>query len=107
MHSIDETDTDCESDLIGCATASRWRAVVMDAQATLGEPDWSLALEAPPSERLKHDLRDSGLTAVSMTLSVGSTGDRMAIAIRKIAIFDEKIASARSPKQSPQRAHRR
>jgi membrane dipeptidase len=69
-------------------------AMVIDAQGTIGDPDWSLQLEGPPSERLKRDLRDSGLAAVSMTLSVGSTGDRMEIATRKIAIFDEKVASA-------------
>jgi len=70
------------------------RAMVIDAQATIGDPDWSLPLEGPPSERLKRDLRDSGLAAVSMTLNVGSIGDRMAIAARKIAVFDEKVASA-------------
>ena len=40
------------------------------------------------------DLRASGLTAVSVTLSVGSTGDRIAKAIRRIATLDEKVAAA-------------
>jgi membrane dipeptidase len=39
-------------------------------------------------------VRDSGVTAISATLSVGITGDRMAKALRKIAIFDEKVAAA-------------
>jgi membrane dipeptidase len=60
---------------------------------SIGDPDADRA-EASPSQRLLQDLRDSGVTAVSMTLSVGSTGDRMSKAIQKIALFDEKVAAA-------------
>lgn len=70
------------------------RAIVINAQATIADPDATATLESPPSEQLRRDLRDSGTTALSVTLSVGSTGDRMALATGKIAIFDEKIASA-------------
>lgn len=69
------------------------RALVIDALGTIGDPDGD-ALESAPSERLLRDIRTSGVTAVSMTLSVGSTGDRMSKALQKIAIFDEKVAAA-------------
>jgi membrane dipeptidase len=68
-------------------------AMVINALGGLEDSDATSA-EAPPSERLLRDVRSSGVTAVSMTLSVGSTGDRMMKAIRKIAIFDEKVAAA-------------
>lgn len=70
------------------------RAMVIDGQGMIGELDKSLPLEGPASERLLADLRASGLTAVSMTLSVGRSGDRFNTAIRKIAAFDEKVAAA-------------
>ena len=69
------------------------RAVVIDAMGTIGDPDGT-ALEAPPSERLLRDLHASGVTAVSMTLSVGSNGDRLSKALQRVAIFDEKVAAA-------------
>lgn len=69
------------------------RAIVIDALGSIGDPDPAAFAESPPSERLLRDLRASGVTAVSQTLSVGSTGDRMSKAIRKIAIFDEKVAA--------------
>ncbi len=68
------------------------RAIVIDALSTVSDPDPAVtSLEAAPSERLLRDIRDSGVTAISMTLSVGSTGDRMAKAQYKIALFDEKV----------------
>lgn len=70
------------------------RAIVIDALGSIGDPDPATIAESPPSERLLRDLRASGVTAVSQTLSVGSTGDRMSKAIRKIAVFDEKVAAA-------------
>ncbi|HEY6927239.1 MAG TPA: membrane dipeptidase [Steroidobacteraceae bacterium] len=70
------------------------RAIVIDAQGVIGDPDPTATLESAPSQRLLSDLHASGLTAVSVTLSVGSTGDRMMLALRKIAIFDEKVAAA-------------
>lgn len=75
------------------AAADYERAVVIDAMGTIGDPD-ATALESPPSERLLRDIRASGLTAVSMTLSVGSNGDRLSKAMQRIAIFDEKVAAA-------------
>jgi membrane dipeptidase len=69
------------------------RALVIDAMATIGDPDAS-TLEQPPSERLLSDIRASGLTAVSMTLSVGSDGDRFTKALQRIATFDSKVAAA-------------
>lgn len=69
-------------------------AVVIDAMGTIGDPDPAAQAESEPSERLLRDIRDSGVTALSMTLSVGSNGDRLAKAIRKIALFDEKVAAA-------------
>jgi membrane dipeptidase len=69
------------------------RATVIDALGSIGDPD-ATTDEAAPSQRLLSDLRASGVTAVSQTLSVGSTGDRMSKAIRKIALFDEKVAAA-------------
>jgi membrane dipeptidase len=75
------------------AAADYERAVVIDAMGTIGDPD-ATALESAPSERLLRDIRASGLTAVSMTLSVGSNGDRLSKAMQRIAIFDEKVAAA-------------
>ncbi|MGH8235845.1 MAG: dipeptidase [Steroidobacteraceae bacterium] len=69
------------------------RALVIDAMGTIGDPDGT-APESPPSERLLRDIRASGVTAVSMTLSVGSNGDRLSKALQRIAIFDEKVAAA-------------
>lgn len=69
------------------------RAMVIDAMCTIGDPD-AATPESSPSERLLRDLRDSGVTVASITLSVGSTGDRMMKAIRRIAVFDEKVAAA-------------
>jgi membrane dipeptidase len=70
------------------------RAMVIDALGGIRDPDPAAAIETEPSDRLLKDLRDSGLTAVSVTLSVGSTGDRIAKAIRRIATLDEKVAAA-------------
>jgi membrane dipeptidase len=67
---------------------------VIDAQAVIPDPDPNVVLESAPSQRLLTELQASGLTAVSMTLNVGSTGDRMVKAFRKIATFDEKVAAA-------------
>lgn len=69
------------------------RAVVIDALGSIDEPQPG-SEEAPPSTRLLQDIRASGVTAISMTLSVGSTGDRMQKALRRIAILDEKVAAA-------------
>ncbi|WP_116810013.1 dipeptidase [Steroidobacter cummioxidans] len=70
------------------------RAMVIDALGAVSDPEPDAAIETEPSARLLKDLRESGLTAVSVTLSVGSTGDRMAKAIRRIATLNEKIAAA-------------
>lgn len=70
------------------------RATVIDALGAIGDPDPNSKIETEPSARLLKDLRDSGLTAISVTLSVGSTGDRIAKAIRRIATLNEKIAAA-------------
>jgi membrane dipeptidase len=69
-------------------------AIVIDALGTVGDPEPGATIETEPSARLLKDLRDSGLTAVSVTLSVGSTGDRLAKAIRRVATLNEKIAAA-------------
>ena len=70
------------------------RALVIDAMGTIGDPDPAATLESVPSQRLLSDIRASGVTAVSMTLSVGSNGDRLAKALQRIAVFDEKVAAA-------------
>ena len=70
------------------------RALVIDAMGTIGDPDPAATLESAPSQRLLSDIRASGVTAVSMTLSVGSNGDRLAKALQRIAVFDEKVAAA-------------
>lgn len=70
------------------------KAMVIDALGAIGDPDPSALPDGEPSSRLLRDLQASGLTAVSVTLSVGSTGDRIAKAIRRIAVLDEKIAAA-------------
>lgn len=70
------------------------RALVIDGLGTIGDPDRGPLLESPPSEKLLRDIRTSGITAVSQTLSVGTTGDRMSKAVHKIATFDEKVAAA-------------
>jgi membrane dipeptidase len=75
----------------GFGQADYDRAMVIDAMGGLYDQG---PLEAPPSERLLSDLRASGVTAVSMTLSVGTEGDRMMKAIRKIAALDEKCLAA-------------
>jgi membrane dipeptidase len=75
------------------STADYEHALIIDAMGTIGDPD-ATALESAPSERLLRDIRDSGVTAVSMTLSVGSNGDRLSKALQRIAIFDEKVAAA-------------
>jgi membrane dipeptidase len=72
------------------------QAMVIDALGGIGDPDPSALPDGEPSLRLLRDLQASGLTAVSVTLSVGSTGDRIAKAIRRIAVLDEKIAAAPS-----------
>lgn len=69
------------------------RALIIDAMGTIGDPD-ATAPESPPSDRLLRDIRNSGVTAVSMTLSVGITGDRLSKAMHRIAVFDEKVAAA-------------
>ncbi len=75
--------------------AERYRnAVVIDAMGDIVDPDRTLPLEAPPSPRMLDDIRASGVTAISLTLSVGLSGDRMAKAIRLIAVLDEKCAAA-------------
>src|SRR5262245_6427351 len=51
--------------------------MLIDAMGTIGDPAGGPLPESPPSERLLSDLKESGLTAISMTLSVGSQGDRM------------------------------
>jgi membrane dipeptidase len=78
----------------GFTKAEFARATVIDALGSITERDPKLTLESPPSDRLLRDLRASGLTAISMTISVGTNGDRIGKAIRKIAAFDEKIAAA-------------
>jgi membrane dipeptidase len=70
------------------------KATVIDALGVIGDPDPNGTSESEPSARLLKDLRDSGLTAVSVTLSVGSTGDRIVKAIRRIAALNEKVAAA-------------
>ena len=70
------------------------RALVIDAMGTIGDPDPAATPESAPSQRLLSDIRASGVTAVSMTLSVGSNGDRLAKALQRIAVFDEKVAAA-------------
>ncbi|HEY0685133.1 MAG TPA: membrane dipeptidase [Steroidobacter sp.] len=70
------------------------RVVVIDALGAISDPDPAATTESEPSTRLLDDLRASGLTAVSVTLSVGSTGDRIAKAIRRIATLDEMVAAA-------------
>lgn len=70
------------------------RAIVIDALGALSDPDSGATPESEPSAQLLRDLRASGLTVVSVTLSVGSTGDRIAKAIRRIATLDEKVAAA-------------
>ena len=70
------------------------RALVIDAMGTIGDPDPAATPESVPSQRLLSDIRASGVTAVSMTLSVGSNGDRLAKALQRIAVFDEKVAAA-------------
>jgi membrane dipeptidase len=77
----------------GFAEADYRRAVVIDAMGGIYDPVDG-PFEAEPSPRLLSDLRASGVTAVSMTLSVGTGGDRLAKAIRKIAALDEKCAAA-------------
>ena len=69
-------------------------ALVIDAMGTIGDPDPAATLESGPSERLLSDIRASGVTALSMTLSVGSNGDRLTKAMQRIAFFDGKVAAA-------------
>lgn len=78
----------------GSAAKRRSGMMMIDAMGFTGDPASGPLPESPPSPQLLQDLRDSGLTATSMTLSVGSTGDRMSKAIRRIAVFDEKVAAA-------------
>jgi membrane dipeptidase len=77
----------------GFTEADYRRAVVIDAMGGIYDPVDG-PFEAEPSPRLLSDLRASGVTAVSMTLSVGTGGDRLAKAIRKIAALDEKCVAA-------------
>lgn len=69
------------------------RSVTIDALGGLYDP-WAKSFEDPLSERMLADIRQAGLTAISMTLSVGTNGNRIEKAIRRIATFDEKIAGA-------------
>jgi membrane dipeptidase len=70
------------------------RAIVIDALGAVSDPDPGATADSEPSARLLEDLRESGVTAVSVTLSVGTTGDRIAKAIRRIATLDEMVAAA-------------
>lgn len=70
------------------------RALVIDALGALGDPDPNATLDSAPSDRLLRDIKASGVTAISMTLSVGISGDRFSRAIHRVAIFDEKVAAA-------------
>lgn len=78
----------------GYTEADYARLTVIDAMGAISDPDPAATAESAPSEQMLRDIRDSGVTAVSITLSVGSNGDRIAKALRKIAIFDEKVAAA-------------
>jgi membrane dipeptidase len=69
------------------------QAIVIDALGGLPD-DPGLAAEAPLSARALQDIRRSGVTAISLTLSVGTSGDRLGKAIRRIATYDEKVAAA-------------
>jgi membrane dipeptidase len=70
------------------------RAIVIDALGGIGDPDPKATVDSAPSDQLLRDIKASGVTAVSMTLSVGISGDRFSRAIHRIAIFDEKVAAA-------------
>jgi membrane dipeptidase len=69
------------------------RAVVIDALGGINDFG-AKSFEDPLSDRLLADIKQAGLTAISMTLSVGTNGNRIDKAIRRIATFDEKIAGA-------------
>jgi len=70
------------------------RAVIIDALGEIPDPAAPAGLEGPPSAALLSDLRTSGLTAVSVTLGLGASGDPLANVVRKIAAYDEKVAAA-------------
>jgi len=69
-------------------------ALVIDALGTLDDPITGELPESPPSERLLRDLQLSGVTALSVTLSVGTEGNLFDKVLRKIALMDEKVAAA-------------
>lgn len=69
------------------------RAVVIDALGSLPD-DPAPTREAPLSAAALRQIRDSGVTAISLTLSVGTSGDRLGKAIRHIATYGEKVAAA-------------
>jgi membrane dipeptidase len=70
------------------------QACVIDAQGTIDDPAPGELPESPPSTQLLQDLASSGITAVSVTLNVGTSGDLFAKTVARIASFDEKAAAA-------------
>jgi len=69
-------------------------AWVIDGLGTIDDPSPGDLPESPPSTQLVRDLAECGITAVNVTLEVGTSGDLFARTVAKIASFDEKVAAA-------------
>lgn len=70
------------------------RMTIIDGNSAIIEPDRQANPEDPPTDRLLRAVRESGLTAISMTLGQGTDGDHFGTVIRKMAAYGEKIAAA-------------
>jgi membrane dipeptidase len=69
------------------------RAIVIDALAGLGEFDSDAAADAPLSARALADVRESGVTAINLTINnVGNGPNKLAGAVKNIADMEHELA---------------
>jgi membrane dipeptidase len=69
------------------------RAIVIDALGGLGEFDPGAAADAPLSVRALADARESGVTAINLTINdVGNGPDKFVAAVKNIAAMEHELA---------------
>ena len=78
----------------GYARSRYDRAIVIDALGGLGEFDPSAAADAPLSARALADARESGVTAINLTVNnVGNGPNKFAGAVKNIADVEHELAA--------------
>jgi membrane dipeptidase len=76
------------------ARARYERAIVIDALGGLGEFDPDAAQDAPLSARALADVRESGVTAVNLTMNeVGNGSDKFMGAVKNIAAMEHELTA--------------